>query len=936
MPLIAAPGRSARLRFRPRTRTFYAVLILMAIAALCALFVPTLRASYYHYFYPDRDKSSPDDTASGDAFLNLVIARTAIDSTECVWVHKAEDQCSFVMEHCVDNQPSLLPYLRFYYCAPTNARPLVFALMVVWLGLLFTTIGIAASDFFSVNLGAIAAILHLPESLVGVTFLAFGNGSPDLFSTFAAMGSNSASMAVGELIGAAGFISAVVAGSMALVREFKVDRKTYVRDVSFLMAAVALTCGFLIDGELHLWECVVMIMYYCLYVVTVVGGHWLLSRRAARVAVKTGSQPTTGSPVLGSGHLVPEPFRDSPRGETTSPIQIGQVGRSDTDASFLELGPRIEISNHADDDDELNDEDSRLLAAEVASQMRVLHPRGRRRTSIVPIRPSLVGALEFRSALAQAARGHSSQRTNSFPILTPRPAPPRIYTDDPAPGEQEQALGGLAAAPSREDARTIDIAGEHLWDTYTWPDQPAAPGPAVVVVSSAESPLSSPPRRPPLRPVLSSSTIDGKNLALPLMNMLGRPPDASQNVSLADRNKLNIELPDHRRVDSNGDKSGASDALSPFPQYLESPLVMSPLAEPAHVTPDSISPLISPPSPSPFETNNLRSSNFFSNFAGDNGNASMVTNISPRCRFWPYRFLPPPDIVLRTLFPTVQDWREKSIWDKFVSAMSIPSVFLLVITLPVVEMEKDLGNGEDDNDGEAVVDPPGLGIGRGLAEEAVVARDSNGPEPDGDRYPFRIRTRTQTGSSTIHSTAPMSLRSPSLSRTPSITRSFIFPDGPDRQKAAKSANPDEDEEGDINKWNRWLVILQTLTGPQFAVSILWANIAEDISDARQAYTWMALSALAVSVVLCGLILTTTTGSHRPKYHSLLCFLGFLISIAWISTIAGEVVGVLKAAGIVLNISEAILGLTVFAAGNSVGDLVADITVARLGYPVMAL
>ena len=61
----------------------------------------------------------------------------------------------------------------------------------------------------------------------------------------------------------------------------------------------------------------------------------------------------------------------------------------------------------------------------------------------------------------------------------------------------------------------------------------------------------------------------------------------------------------------------------------------------------------------------------------------------------------------------------------------------------------------------------------------------------------------------------------------------------------------------------------------------------------------------------------------------------MISIAWISTIAGEVVGVLKTFGVVLNISEALLGLTIFAAGNSIGDLIADITVARLGYPVMA-
>jgi len=40
--------------------------------------------------------------------------------------------------------------------------------------------------------------------------------------------------------------------------------------------------------------------------------------------------------------------------------------------------------------------------------------------------------------------------------------------------------------------------------------------------------------------------------------------------------------------------------------------------------------------------------------------------------------------------------------------------------------------------------------------------------------------------------------------------------------------------------------------------------------------------------------------------------------------------------VLLGISDAILGLTVFAVGNSLGDLVADITVARLGYPVMAL
>ncbi|EAQ93279.1 hypothetical protein CHGG_01514 [Chaetomium globosum CBS 148.51] len=99
---------------------------------------------------------------------------------------------------------------------------------------------------------------------------------------------------------------------------------------------------------------------------------------------------------------------------------------------------------------------------------------------------------------------------------------------------------------------------------------------------------------------------------------------------------------------------------------------------------------------------------------------------------------------------------------------------------------------------------------------------------------------------------------------------------------------------------------------------------------------MLLYTLLTSLILLAALLATTTPHKKPRYHFLLCFLGFIISVAWISTIAGEVVGVLKALGVILGISEAILGLTVFAVGNSLGDLVADVTVARLGYPVMAL
>ncbi|MBW0469286.1 hypothetical protein O181_009001 [Austropuccinia psidii MF-1] len=39
---------------------------------------------------------------------------------------------------------------------------------------------------------------------------------------------------------------------------------------------------------------------------------------------------------------------------------------------------------------------------------------------------------------------------------------------------------------------------------------------------------------------------------------------------------------------------------------------------------------------------------------------------------------------------------------------------------------------------------------------------------------------------------------------------------------------------------------------------------------------------------------------------------------------------------ILKISDAILGLTIFGIGNSLGDFIANVTIARMGFPVMAI
>lgn len=73
-----------------------------------------------------------------------------------------------------------------------------------------------------------------------------------------------------------------------------------------------------------------------------------------------------------------------------------------------------------------------------------------------------------------------------------------------------------------------------------------------------------------------------------------------------------------------------------------------------------------------------------------------------------------------------------------------------------------------------------------------------------------------------------------------------------------------------------------------------------------------LYALVTGLVTLAFLLLCSSPDKPPKWHKALCAVGFVVAIGWISTIADEVVGVLRAFGAIVNVSEAILGVTVFA------------------------
>jgi sodium/potassium/calcium exchanger 6 len=89
--------------------------------------------------------------------------------------------------------------------------------------------------------------------------------------------------------------------------------------------------------------------------------------------------------------------------------------------------------------------------------------------------------------------------------------------------------------------------------------------------------------------------------------------------------------------------------------------------------------------------------------------------------------------------------------------------------------------------------------------------------------------------------------------------------------------------------------------------------------------------LLLGIVL-GVVAYLRTDKSNPPTKFLLPWLigGFIMSVVWSYLIAQELMGLLASFGYIFGISPSILGLTILAWGNSLGDLITNITLALYG------
>lgn len=130
-----------------------------------------------------------------------------------------------------------------------------------------------------------------------------------------------------------------------------------------------------------------------------------------------------------------------------------------------------------------------------------------------------------------------------------------------------------------------------------------------------------------------------------------------------------------------------------------------------------------------------------------------------------------------------------------------------------------------------------------------------------------------------------------------------------------------------DRWSKPFAVASATLAPSLLAGVWDGNDGDPFGSSLSVY----LLALAVGIVL-GILAYRNLDKDRPPTRWVMPWVlgGFIMSIVWFYLIANELVAVLVAFGVILEIDSAILGLTVLAWGNSIGDLISNLALACNG------
>lgn len=134
---------------------------------------------------------------------------------------------------------------------------------------IFLGIAILCDDYFLGALEGISEALDLSEDVAGATFMAAGSSAPELFTSLAGVAMGHAETGAGTIVGSAVFnILIIIALSAVMVPDkLLVDWRCILRDGSFYGISIVLFIIFSYDSVFELYEAIILLLMYVLYVV---------------------------------------------------------------------------------------------------------------------------------------------------------------------------------------------------------------------------------------------------------------------------------------------------------------------------------------------------------------------------------------------------------------------------------------------------------------------------------------------------------------------------------------------------------------------------------------------------------------------------------------------------------------------------------------------
>lgn len=241
------------------------------------------------------------------------------------------------MADCATHSDELGPlgidYQYLYSCELYGYEWLSWFCLLSWTVGLIYLLGDTASTYFSPTLGYICEKLKLPYNIAGVTFLAFGNGSPDVFSSLSAFssGGSNVSIGVGALLGGSMFVCTIVVGSVAIHCPCQVNKDLFVRDICYYLLAVISLWIVSAISTLTIGAPIYLLVLYMIYVLIVLAT-WVNQESANASAKRRHKLHTSDRDIYDSNVVMQTAYWFPGNGASTTAHKIPGSTRDFTDS----------------------------------------------------------------------------------------------------------------------------------------------------------------------------------------------------------------------------------------------------------------------------------------------------------------------------------------------------------------------------------------------------------------------------------------------------------------------------------------------------------------------------------------------------------------------------------------------------------------------------